>query len=440
MPVQWNSRRPLVNLLVLTALALSACATPTAVPTVAPATAAASPTPVVVFTDAVGNAISPADVNDATHARLRVAVFDQDGPAIDFLIDGAVAVNGGRRQENIPAGYFTGYLYLAPGTYRVALALTGQGEAQALVPPQSLLAVAGHRYTLVLMGQVADHSLQPLLIDETAEADKLGATATDSVIILLNNLHGAASIESSWDGKMTNAPYGAFSSALAAPLVARGYVAVADDPAGALIGDPATDGSLSSTEPAIDFLFGFTGNYPGVDGRDYTSFQGGTTSELNAYDFLRGFNGKKLKIGGRPLSFATLVSAVETAGLKDLYASGGPLILIAPTDEAFAAMLAIERDALLADPAALRQLLLAHTIPAFVPRGGLAETPGAAGFRVFTNLAGDKLVLGYTPEAANGTGLYLGGYTVNTRPIGDFDTYYVAHGSVIFPAYEVRLP
>lgn len=61
-------------------------------------------------------------------------------------------------------------------------------------------------------------------------------------------------------------------------------------------------------------------------------------------------------------SFNTLVTAVQAAGLDQTLATDGPFTIFAPTDAAFAALPAGTLDALLQDPAALRDILLYHVV------------------------------------------------------------------------------
>lgn len=73
--------------------------------------------------------------NDATMARLRLGHFVYGGSNVDLYVDSKVAVTGGQPQIDIPVGYVSGYLYLAPGSYRVAVVATGEKLAQALIGP-----------------------------------------------------------------------------------------------------------------------------------------------------------------------------------------------------------------------------------------------------------------------------------------------------------------
>lgn len=65
--------------------------------------------------------------------------------------------------------------------------------------------------------------------------------------------------------------------------------------------------------------------------------------------------------------FNTLVAAVEAAGLTQTLTEGGPFTVFAPTDEAFAKLPEGTVEALLANPEALKQVLLFHVAAGEVP-------------------------------------------------------------------------
>jgi uncharacterized surface protein with fasciclin (FAS1) repeats len=65
--------------------------------------------------------------------------------------------------------------------------------------------------------------------------------------------------------------------------------------------------------------------------------------------------------------FKTLASLLERAGLVNTLATGGPFTVFAPTDAAFAKLPKSTLDALAADPAKLRQVLLYHVVSGAVP-------------------------------------------------------------------------
>jgi len=61
-------------------------------------------------------------------------------------------------------------------------------------------------------------------------------------------------------------------------------------------------------------------------------------------------------------NFTTLVAAVKAAGLVDTLKGAGPFTVLAPTDDAFAKLPPGTVDALLKDPAKLKDILLYHVI------------------------------------------------------------------------------
>jgi uncharacterized surface protein with fasciclin (FAS1) repeats len=118
--------------------------------------------------------------------------------------------------------------------------------------------------------------------------------------------------------------------------------------------------------------------------------------------------------------FSTLVAAVQAAGLVDTLSSDGPFTVFAPTNAAFAQLLAslnLTAEQLLANEALLTQVLLYHVLPGKVMAGDIpglldssgklfAETAGGSravitvdGSRVFIN---DAQVVTANLEASNG--------------------------------------
>ena len=123
--------------------------------------------------------------------------------------------------------------------------------------------------------------------------------------------------------------------------------------------------------------------------------------------------------------FTTLVAAIDAAGLADSL-SGGPFTLLAPTNDAFDALLAqtgMTADQLLADNATLSKVLLQHVIP---------------GKYFFRNLTGGptlNTLLSGSPVTFDLTG---GVFTVNGAPISDPDN--LASNGVMIAIDAVILP
>ena len=72
-------------------------------------------------------------------------------------------------------------------------------------------------------------------------------------------------------------------------------------------------------------------------------------------------------------SFPTLVAAVQAADLVDALKGAGPFTVFAPTEDAFAALPEDTLESLLADPAALANILLYHVVPGKVMAAGVTD-------------------------------------------------------------------
>jgi uncharacterized surface protein with fasciclin (FAS1) repeats len=94
--------------------------------------------------------------------------------------------------------------------------------------------------------------------------------------------------------------------------------------------------------------------------------------------------------------FTTLVTAVKAAGLEAYLSQTQDLTVFAPTDAAFAKLPAGTLEALLADKAALKNLLTYHVVGAKVP-ASVAVT-----LREATMLNGEKVMLRF-----DGTSLFV---------------------------------
>ena len=90
-------------------------------------------------------------------------------------------------------------------------------------------------------------------------------------------------------------------------------------------------------------------------------------------------------------TFNTLVAALEAASLRTTLETGGPFTVFAPTDAAFDALPAGTVDALLADPAALSEILLYHVADGTLASGDVASTP------LVVTLNGQALTIGAGP-------------------------------------------
>lgn len=93
-------------------------------------------------------------------------------------------------------------------------------------------------------------------------------------------------------------------------------------------------------------------------------------------------------------SFTTLLAAAQAAGLVETLQGEGPFTVFAPTDEAFAALPEGTLDRLLADPAALKEVLLYHVVAGrvlAVDVAGLDSTTSVQGEDIAIRVEGGKV-------------------------------------------------
>ena len=359
--------------------------------------------------------------NDTTMARLRVNNCVFGGPKVDIYLNGEIAVNGGIPLTNRGwrSSYPFGYLFLEPGTHSVAVVPTGQGLDQAILNPLEVQVIAGHRYTVVIMGQPEDASHQALVIDETEVYDALGATTADTPHIAINNVKGAAGLTFILDGTVRedNVPYGSYQAAFW-PSPTKPYkgldLSLRDADNNVIANDGFSDEGRDWPLDFIDCIGGTAGVY----GRDWGGSTSPGTSTLPALEFLKLFNTLE---PGLP-TFNTLLKAVEIAGLRDLLTTGGPFLLFVPTDEAFAALPKEQLDALMADPKVLGDVLKNHIIEGFFPEEWLPVVDGKP--KPLSNMLGIELAISGLP-----TYELRHPRVINGIEIGEWDPFMVANGT-----------
>jgi uncharacterized surface protein with fasciclin (FAS1) repeats len=412
---------------------LAACggAPATVVPTAATApapTARSPPTTAPAATTAPNGSplpdTNPAKPDDKTQGRLRISNCVMDGSRVDTYLNGKLTVNGGRQQVNLAALDAIGYVYLASASYSVAIVPTGQTIDKAMLGPLDVTVAAGHRYTVVMLGQADEQQHAPLVIDETTAFQKARVSPSAFGHITVNNVKNSTSVSFIQNkAGEKDVPYGGFAaSALPTGMFQDFRVIVR----GAT--KPVTeDNGPGFNIPGISWLDCFAGKYP----NEHDTHTATTTSLLNAVDFLQVSSDGFAKVGHPEWGFATFLAALKTAGMTDQLAQGGPYLLFAPTDEAFAALPKDKRDALLADQKASAELIRAHLVEGYFPPGTLASAPGQEGFdRTVTNMRGEQLKLAGDD----------GDFMVNDRILGQVSLSMVANGTRVVSVPKLVLP
>jgi uncharacterized surface protein with fasciclin (FAS1) repeats len=126
-------------------------------------------------------------------------------------------------------------------------------------------------------------------------------------------------------------------------------------------------------------------------------------------------------------TFRTLGGAIRAAGLVDLISGKGPFTLFAPTDEAFARMPQLERDALLNDKASLADVLTYHLVRDRV------KAPSVGSPRTATTVNGATITI-----TVKNRGFKRRGFKVNDAKI--VKTEILASNGVIHAIDSVLIP
>ncbi len=225
----------------------------------------------------------------ATGARVRFGYFAFQPDQIDTFINGELAPFGawlaevGNRQINgiWSQDISTPFMPFPPGTYSFAFAPTGEGVNAALLGPVEVTFEDGHSYSLAIVGQLDDDSLNLLVVDETEVFAGVDRETTTSMLMVHNiagapplNLQiGVSTMAEMMFENLAYAQYAAFSW-----------------PSG------LTHAEVFSEEDTIfrlpfDFvkgvsgLYGFVGSYPGVAGRDFAwAWSDGFSGEISITD------------------------------------------------------------------------------------------------------------------------------------------------------------
>jgi hypothetical protein len=229
-------------------------------------------------------------------ARVRIGYFAFDPREFDTFIDGERASFGASWEK---AGWLawthpdpsysyivccvtTPYIDFSSGVHSFAFAPKGEGLDAAVFGPQEVTFEAGHVYSLPIIGEIDDHSLNVLVIDETEVFSDADLSA-DFMGIVVHDLKGAPPVDvrATLNEEAVKVEYGQF---------------VADWwPGGSMLYDQmSTTGDqpitlFSFTTPplpaGISDLDAFIGAYPGERGKDYfLAFNWGHPGEITVID------------------------------------------------------------------------------------------------------------------------------------------------------------
>jgi hypothetical protein len=211
-------------------------------------------------------------------ARVRIGYFAFDPREFDTFIDGEPASFGAAWEKvgwlgcRVPGAEYivlcttTPFIGFSSGAHSFGFAPKGEGLDAAILGPQEVTFEAGHVYSLAIVGELDDNSLNLLVIDETevfSEADR----NADFMVISVMDIKGlpALDIRMTLNGETTRKEYGEFFTGWwPGGLTLSVNVSTAGD-------QPTTLFSFGTVPvPAgVSDFGGYFGSYPGELGEDY---------------------------------------------------------------------------------------------------------------------------------------------------------------------------
>lgn len=322
----------------------------------------------------------------------------------------------------------TDFQEVGAGTYK--LAITADGKA--VVDPSEITLVAGHNYSISIVGDAAKGKLQALLLDEIATAEACDISK-HVLRVIVNNVVGLDAL-SFYENNMwveKNIKFGMYSAECSTPFKWDTGKAVAGEDLDTIVFDfdHDEDGVGGFWEPYTVYYYGVMGKYPGKPDEDYY-FAGGSPYVLapDSISFLSAFTGLKLNSQESAIyEFTTAIKALKAAGLDKTLASDGPYTLFVPIDMAFDKLPAGTLQKWMNDPAALADVLKYHIVKGATNYDDLVATG-----KVKTLQGGDLTI-----EASTDDGLT---FKVNGASVANFPYVDLNGNTVWFINDQVLMP
>jgi uncharacterized surface protein with fasciclin (FAS1) repeats len=323
-----------------------------------------------------------ASAGDVAVARVRVAHFSPDAPAVQVFLNGKPS-----GIQDLSFGAISGWVEVPAGTYSVAVAPAGAPADQAAIGPVNLTFRAGSWTTVAAIGSLASGSLTATTIRE----DYRPLTAGNARVTVFHGIEDAPAVDVILpDGTkvVSNLAFGR-SATVTVPAAAYDLRVV---PAGA-------------TSPVVI-------NLAGTKLESATYYFVAATNKLAAPQVALSAIGLSTaaplirnsvpthtiaQIAAADPRFSTLVTALQAAGLVDTLNSAGSFTVFAPTNAAFAKLPAGTLEAVLADKDLLTAILLYHV------SGGKALASDVVGLKSIDMLNGKVSV------TVNDQGVFLNG-------------------------------
>ena len=280
-----------------------------------------------------------------THAQsgtafLRAVHFITGGPKVDIYVDGTVVLS------NLGFQDATTVVPISAGTHQVDWNVAGKGKPSG--NPITLQAADNDFFTFVFSGTLENKTtLDVYMTSETGLAKQANLTldSTTMPLLFVQGSKAVDAVDVYVNDKLAGSVKSGASLVAVVPLTAFKVKVT-----------PAGDATKTLIESA-----GFSiANAVGVIGltgpADKLSLDTAYSTSLSAGQF---FDAQK---GASAFTFNSLTSAITAANLANTLSGTGPLTIFAPTDAAFAKVDAGQLSQLMADPAAIGNVIKYHII------------------------------------------------------------------------------
>jgi transforming growth factor-beta-induced protein len=326
----------------------------------------------IVASNGVIHVIDTVLVPSSVMARVRVAHFSPDTPAVDVYVNGELSGIQGLEYPTV-----TGWVDLMPGTYNIAVSPADTSIDDAAIGPVDLSFGPGTFTTIAAHGSLSNGTLQPSVIAENYR----DVEGTEADITLFHAIEDAPAVDVLADGN-------AIVNQLGYPGTVGDGFFEATVPAGTyditVVPSPNPETTLfdlsgTALEAGKAYFVAAVGTLAEDDDADPTTIVAVTNLEsvlgLEVPDEARAATEASeeasstiVDIAVEDGRFTTLVDAVTTAGLAETLSAEGSFTVFAPTDDAFAALPEGTLESLSAEQ--LTDILLYHVVDGAV----MAET------------------------------------------------------------------
>ncbi len=326
-------------------------------------------------------------------AKVRVAHFSADAPAVDVFAKGVVVARG------LEFGQVSEWLDVVPGTVNIAVSPTGSGLNAAVIGPAPFTFVPNTWTTIAAIGLVERETLTAKVITEDSSPIGVG----NARITILHAAEGVPAVDVFANGEP-------LVSVLSFPGAMGSNDGIWTDevPAGAY------NLQVTSTGNATDVI----ADLPGTEilgNTDYLIAAIGTIDAPQVIVQAHELPDSIVDVLAADGRFTTLLAAIDAAGLTSTLQTGGPFTLFAPSDGAFEAALSdlgMSAEDVLGNTELLTSILTYHVLSGKVMADQLLEMESATTLEgtdiaVSTGslgavLNGDTNVVRTNIEASNG--------------------------------------